>query len=733
MRLYLLVLTIIVALSPAISQQDQPDSDAFDNWAYMEYANQHSPDNDWSAQTMFKLARSYQLNGSYGDAAYWYGRALEQEENPKWMLYYARNLQSLGDCENAVIWFKKYAVKEQLNDLAVQTFTMDCGAMRNHEDFGKVSFQLLEGINSGDLDFSPIPVDGGLIFTSNRDMVGPVKRTDKWSDKDFTDLYYAEKSGTHNFKSPVPLMGNTNTKFHNGAATINSENTEMYITANFEKGIEKGDKFLLKIVKATYQDGKWQVVEEFPYNDKKESNFHPTLSVDGRTMVFASTKKGSLGQTDLYYSNFENGNWTEPKNLGKEINSTGNELFPFLDAKGRLFFSTDGRSGKGGLDVFVCEKTGDNTWGIPQNLGDAFNSSKDDFGIFVFPDGKSGYLSSNRDGGLGQDDIYFWQSEPAYQVQENQEYATVRVIDESTGLPIGGARVNWIQTTNANGILGEGYWVSNEEGMVEIPVNEENEYVFNAMKEGYNPSKLKESGKDLLGKELEIPLKAAETILINGIVMDKNTGAYEGSFGFEVLDECTGAKATFSTDEFGNFSLEAHCGCTYRIKSLDPESTFTEKTWTPDCDNNRAQLLVERKEAATPSPYTNGEVITLNNLYYDFDRWNIREDAAIELDNVVQIMKEYPSMEVELASHTDSRGNDLYNMSLSQKRAESAVKYIVSQGIEKSRISARGYGESQLVNDCANGAQCTEEEHQDNRRTEIRIIRLDEKVKLIRG
>ncbi|MCB0663228.1 MAG: OmpA family protein [Saprospiraceae bacterium] len=729
-KFLILLMTLGWALQ---AQEDTRYAEEYQQWAYMEFAEKHKAEKDWSANTMYQLARSYQLNADYSDAAYWYKRALEINETDEGLLEYAKVLQSLGDCENAVSWFKKYASKNQLNTEASETFAMQCGTIRNHDDFGKVSFELVGGLNSDAIDFSPIPVDGGMIFTSNRDAGGPIQHTDFWTNNDFTDLYFSKKSDYNLFEKPVLLDGDVNSKFHNGAASINAKQNQMFITVNFEKGVGKKDRHLLKIVEAYQHDGKWKVTNEFAFNNKGYSTFHPTLSADGQLLVFVSDKNGGSGAADLYVSQKVDGNWSDPVNLGQEINTNGNELFPFLDAKGRLFFSSDGRMGKGGLDVFVCEKIGDASWGLPQNLGDAFNSFKDDFGIYVYPDGKSGYVSSNRSGGLGKDDIYFWKSETPEEEIEPADYANVRVIDAATGLPLGGAKVEWVQTTPEQAIVGEGYWVADKEGYVQVPVEAGSNFIFTAKKEGFNPERREVSGENLLATTTEIPLSKLTTVMINGIVMEEKTGDYKGGFGFEIINECSGSKSVFSTDDYGNFNLEAGCGCKYTVRSLDPNATFIEKTFIADCNKNKIQLLVDVKVPAPKSPYSNGEIITLKNLYYDFDKWNIRPDAAKELDNVVEIMKSHPGMEVELASHTDSRGNDVYNLSLSQKRAESAVNYIISKGIQSYRISAKGYGESQLVNECVNGANCDENEHQANRRTEIKIISLDENIKIIQG
>jgi outer membrane protein OmpA-like peptidoglycan-associated protein/tetratricopeptide (TPR) repeat protein len=729
--LYILFLLCGFSLKAQLVSNGSDPKDLFEKLGYMAYVEKKSSLKKEDPEIFAKLGESYRLNGETETAAYWYRRAIDLQEKPEWLLVYSKLLQSNGDCENAVLIFEKFRRIKGLGPKSSAAFMLDCGAKRMNKEFANVNIQALKGLNTDYMEFSPIPVEGGIIFTSNRGPSSPIGHEDNWTKSNFTDLYFAKEIGKNQYSNPKMLSGSANSKFHNGTASIFNGGKEMFYTANVEKGVSKNQIHQLKIEKAIFKEGRWTFDSDFSLNEKNSSTFHPTLSENGKLMVFVSDRKGGLGQADLYVSKKENNAWSTPVNLGLEINSSGNELFPFLDDKGRLFFASDGRAGMGGLDLFVCEKLGPSTWGEPQNLGSAINSTKDDFGFYIYPDGKSGYFSSNREGGQGKDDIYFWEAAEA-PIENCEEYISLKVIDASEDTPLGGAKVDWTQKTSDGAILGEGYWISDAEGMVKVPLDESKSYVFNAKKNGYKPERLEMPGADLKKKMVEIPLDATRTGKVNAVVMDRSTGDYKGGFGFELYNNCTGLSTTFATDDLGNFEMEGDCGCNYSLKSLNSDYSFLDKDWIFDCKKPLVQLLVEREESDA-GVFNTGKVIILKNLYYDFDKWNIRSDAATELDRVVDIMKKYPSMEVELGSHTDSRGNDAYNLSLSQKRAESAVAYIVSRGIEKSRITAKGYGESQLVNECSNGIECEEYKHQKNRRTVIKVTKFDSNTTIIQG
>jgi peptidoglycan-associated lipoprotein len=347
----------------------------------------------------------------------------------------------------------------------------------------------------------------------------------------------------------------------------------------------------------------------------------PFITPDGKKLYFASNMPGSFGGTDIFYVEKTGEDaWGIPVNV-KEINTPGNERTPYLDGNNNFYFSTDGRVGMGGLDIYqmVDENSGEHRI---INMGYPVNSPQDDFAFNVNATTGLAYLSSNRTGGLGSDDIYNLDNKMVFAFK-----LTGKVYDKKTNLPVTNAIVT-------------------------------------------------------LSKQSGAPLK---------VETDK-TGAFNFSLDKETDFILTGEKTNYRSD-VANLTTRGLLGSSALKKDLFIEPVEIDKA------------------------------IRLENIYYDFDKWNIRADAAVELDKLVAIMNDNPTIWIELGSHTDSRGKDAYNQMLSQKRAQTAIEYIISKGINKNRITAKGYGETQLLNKCGNGVSCSEEDHQLNRRTEFKITK----------
>jgi len=361
--------------------------------------------------------------------------------------------------------------------------------------------------------------------------------------------------------------------------------------------------------------------------------------------------QGGMGGTDIYSCVWKNGEWSQPVNLGNKVNSFGNEMFPAIVGH-ELYFASDGFAGFGGLDIFKSTFSG-GKWSEAENLGQPINSSFDDFAMILDSEGKKGFFSSNRPGGLGSDDIY----------------ACKRIESRKKNI---------------------------------------------------------DSNQDKTGKNIfPCPPEDSLAVMISGIVKDKQTQKpVQGATVF-LLNTQTGKAKVLKTDEKGAFSYVGSKGILYVAKSM-------ENNYLSDCLNFKIETADTARVASLPRDLQIdrlevNKIISLNHMdysietiYYDFNKWFIRPDAAKELDKLVQVLKENPVM-VELGSHTDSRGSREYNLDLSQKRAESAVRYIVMQGIDASRIAAKGYGESQPINHCTDGVLCSAREHQANRRTEFKV------------
>lgn len=552
-----------------------------------------------------------------------------------------------------------------------------------NELFGKVKIGLAEGLNSPDLDFSPVYFKDGIIFTSDRLRFG-----DKGSgnpDKQFNDLFFSEQMGDVSFKAPKRIKA-LNSKFHDGIASFSETDEKLYFTRNNQKGTILNTKKAkrLKIYVSSYTDGVWSKPQPVSFNVDKYSTCHPSISADGQTMYFASNRPGSLGGMDIYVTHLENGKWSEPVNMGPDINTDKNEIFPFTDGNGTLFFSSEGHNNMGGLDLFAAQEvvnphmTGDDNWEV-SNLGTPFNSPADDFGFIGNAGGDKGFFTSGREGGNGRDDIYGWKTVEEEPVAPVLASKRVKVIDAVTGLELPMTEVV-LSEANRPGNINR--YTTTKDGMVRFDWNKTSNYFVATEKNGYEKYDRVFQAAEMTDEVIVIRLNPIADLADATRVNKKPTKV---------------------------------------IAKIDPETKV--EAYEEDIDN-----FITKGEKTENTNLETGQLIELNHIYYEFDKFNLKESAKVELDKVVTLLRQYPEMEIDLNSHTDSRGSDTYNEWLSTERAKSAVNYIVSQGIERSRVTAKGYGESNPVNECLNTMKCSEDKHQMNRRTEFRILNLGEKT-----
>ncbi len=471
-----------------------------------------------------------------------------------------------------------------------------------------------------------------IVFAAPTDNTMIVKKLWKENGQAFLDLYTGLITDDRQVIDKKRLLGEVNTKFHEGSVVFSKNMKTVYYTANnyYEKKFltDSSGVNTLQIFRAHLDlDGKWTMKEKLHFNSNEYSTGHPALNHDETKLYFVSDMPGSLGKTDIYYVDIHaDGSFGQPVNLGPKINTPEREMFPFVGEDNILYFSSDGHPGHGELDVFASQLY-DNSVSTPINLGEPVNSVADDFS-FIIDDAKDrGFFSSNREEGKGDDDIYSFLASPGLYIHCTQEIAGV-VRSESTNEPLPGAMVELRTTT--------------------------------------------------------------------GEVVESTTAS------------ASDASYKFTT---------AICDSTYVVVGMHKGYLNDEKEIKTVNDIDVDPLQVDLN---LPDQFVSNKV-NINTIYFDFDKWNIRPDAAKELDKVVQVMNEYPELMIEAGSHTDSRGIDSYNQILSEKRAKSTVDYIVAKGIDASRITYKGYGETQLVNNCSNGVKCSKEEHQLNRRTEFKI------------
>ena len=622
-------------------------------------------------------------------------------------------------------------------------------------------------INSPNLEFSPTYYQNGIVYATSRYNSG--KRDTKINET-FFELFYAELDQSGNLYNPRPFSINVNSQLHEGPVTFSRDYQTMYFTRNnTKKGLRKADSkgvTRLKIYSGQRGSEDWENIVELPFNSDEYSVAHPTLSSNGDNLFFASDMPGGFGGMDLYVVSKVDDVWGNPVNLGSTINTAANEAFPFIHTSGTLFFSSDGHDTMGGLDLFLANGV-DADWREVINLGPQYNSGYDDLGIILDPDGTSGYFSSNRSGGNGKDDIYRFEvsSGVAGKTKAKSIDATILVYDERTTEVIEGAFIRIFENTPEGYMsggkslydavlmpseddgeltfklvrkdkeaLGNPDGISNSQGEAGYAFVGEKSYLIVVSKDGYESSEFKYETVGNKGVSIvEVPLKKAICIEMEGTVRNKSNNTSIPNAVINIWNSCDGSDKQISTNSKGEFEYCLQQGCDFLIKGYkDAYNTEYEKITTNNSitsKRNVSLMLSPTSVVAAPTvrTFVEGSVIILENIYYDFNKSHIRTGAARELDELYSLLSNYPSMQIELISHTDTRGSNDYNLKLSKRRAESAKQFLINKGISASRIKSIGMGESQPRINCSN---CSEEDHQNNRRTEVRIIQINESVKI---
>jgi outer membrane protein OmpA-like peptidoglycan-associated protein/tetratricopeptide (TPR) repeat protein len=591
-----------------------------------------------SANLLSKLADSYYYNGEYEQASKWYGAlfSFSEDIDSEYVYRYAQSLKSIG----------KYATADRimtrLNEVAKED---DRGELFMEERDYLKSIELQSGrfnvfpvpFNSAYSDYGPTLNAGALVFTSNRKTRTASQHFHDWDDQPFSELYsilVSEQGTPSRFRSKI------NTRYHESTAIFTNDGQTMYFTRNNytsrKRGKDGAGTTHLKLYRAKRTEKGWAEAEELPFNNDNYSVAHPALSADGKNLIFASDMPGGEGASDLYMVAIEGDGFGEPKNLGDVVNTEGRETFPFVDTNGDLYFASDGHVGLGGLDIFVAEMNSDGVYDKGFNIGEPINSKADDFSFVINSTTGLGYFASNREGGMGQDDIYSFEQTAAL-IKECLQSVAGEVRDNDNQDIIPNAKVTLLDSDNN--------------------------------------------------------------------VLEETTSDREGKFTFEVVQCATAYAIRASKDGFGN-----------------GEKSFTT-TGEYDAVAKKTIYLEPEKEIDVMEVGQDlGVLLNLNPIYFDLSKSYIRPDASVELQKVIMAMKENPTLKIDVRSHTDSRSSSAFNMKLSDARAKSTVEYIVSAGIDRSRISGRGYGESQLINRCSNGVPCSEAEHQLNRRSEFIIV-----------
>ncbi len=595
-------------------------------------------DNPNDPRINYQIAESFRLSNRIKQAAGFYETAFENGfQNDSARFYYAFSLKSKEQYDDA---------SETLNSLVDDTENVPLANLARKEiaNLNEIEgmssesyFEIftIDPINTAAAEYSPMVSNGEIYFTSNRHDTKIYKTTGT----PFTDIYKAKLNGDEIDKASVEILGDLiNLPGINEGTIAFTRDGNTVVFARGNDGSKKGTKEV-NLYLSRYRNGEWNEPELLTVNDPNSWDSAPAFNRNGRTLYFASNRPGGIGGVDLYAASLDgNGRFSNARNLGNDINTQGNDMFPYVDDDGRLFFASNGHAGYGGLDILVAIRKDGKT--SVTNLGSPINSSEDDFGL-IYSSRTKGYFTSNRDGGQGDDDIYaFIDNSPSRKI--------VNYI-------LAGRTLTPDSSTQANVVL----------------------------------------------NKVRVRLMDTEDNVLNVTTSDEN-GDFEFHVDGEVDYLIIGEKPDFFTTRI-NFSTVG--------QSIPAEQLVEEIT----TKNFQTELVMDRIILE--------KAIVVENIYYGFDSSDIRADAAIELDKLVRFLDDNPQIKIELGSHTDNFGIDSYNLGLSQRRAESAVDYIISKGIDNNRIRARGYGETRPIalNTNTDGSD-NPEGRQKNRRTEIKVF-----------
>lgn len=681
-------------------------------------------------EAKIRLAEAYRRIGDYRTAAQWYALVMGLEESqPEHRLQYGFCLLRTGDCEAAERWFQEY-LSMRPYDSRKPALNNACATIERlgEEDPGVLLQRL--NINTPGQDLAPAFFRDGLVYTSTNRPEG--------ADRAYAGLFFAPRLEVDSvaFGAAKPFSSSLDQPFHEGVATFNPDQNEIFFTRTRQTGQQEGRLPLEISAARLLPQGNWSTLKPLPFSSDDYSVAHPSISKDGERLYFASDMPGGQGGKDIYVSVRLNGNWSPPLNLGNTINTEGDEVFPYIAPDGSLYFSSDGLVGLGGQDIYrVCEDAS-GLWGRPENLGAPFNTDADDFAIIVDSTGKKGYFTSNREGGEGGDDLYYF--------ERAGRPVQLEVLAIDSGQPL-----------NATLLIDEQNDTVATDAMGRAMLQLQACTYITAQSQGHVPKTIEVCPQEMDQQAdtlvVAVALETQPLFHLSGVAFDQRTGQPLPGVQLRLVnDSCATAQSDY-TNAKGQFQFETSTPCCYTLEAtldnyqkrtledticlnaeqarnfsnvfLVPTKADTGAADTgPAADAAPEQDIFTGFERSTNNASDTSELVYRLNVYYDVGRSSVQSNSIAELIKLRDLLLRNRDLRVAIYSHTDSEGGYTYNMRLSQKRADKIMRYLIGQGVERERLEAQGFGETRLVNDCEDGVPCEEWEHQENRRTEFKVL-----------
>ena len=715
MKKYILLFFLLIGVLPSHAQKSQTRKGDFHFKAmaypkaipfYLKAVKKDSTYQD----AVFKLADCYRLTNNRAKAEEWYAKAVKMPAVlPIQKFYYGQALMNNGKFAQAKKWMTDFVIDNNADGRG-QAFIKAIDTYQNFFiDSSNYAITKLD-INTNNADFGAALYQEGIVFASSRPKTEMIERKHAWTNQPFLDLYYS-RGKENKFRAPEMFAAEIQTKLNDGPVAFNKKGDELWITRNNIVGTKvhkSSDKIVkLKLFKSNSNGGsEWGKLESFEYNSDNYSCAHAALSPDGQRLYFSSDMPGSKGGMDIFMCSKQGNGWSRPVNLGDTVNTRGNELFPAVMDDGTLYYSSDGLPGLGGLDIFFTRDLG-NRFTVPVNVGYPINTYDDDFNMVYDLKNKIGYLSSNRANKGFDDDLYTFK-------KKSLRIKGI-VVRKEDGTPINEARVELKTGDKAQA------FTTMENGRFDFPADFDLEYVLkgSATDLGDSTVYLQTSGTypgDPFVR-IELGKKSAEFALSILVIDAETKQPLPGS----MIRDDDAQKDIGSTDLAGRYTQPI-------VPQKDEQLLISMAGYRPKVlmlqgQNGEApknhEYVVELTKASDLTPFENWFKI----IYYDLDKYSVREDAIKILDDVAAFLIENRNVKISLSSSTDSRATAEYNEKLSHNRSKSARQYLIDKGVYSKQLAKVSWsGESVLVNDCGDGAPCSEELHQLNRRTEMMVV-----------
>ncbi|WP_421918265.1 OmpA family protein [Marinifilum sp.] len=586
--------------------------------------------------------------------------------NSKDFLNYAYLLKRMRKYDEAKHWFKKYA-KIKPRDQKIKNLILSCNLINELEDKEQFIVNPIS-INSTQSDFASALYKDGLVFVSGR-YNKTSKQIDGRTGEHYLDLYYAERVRDR-FLEAIPFSNIFNTKYHEGPACFTPNEHFIFFTRN-KGNLNLEGKSELNIFTSRFNGKSWDKPELFLFSGRAYSVGHPSISPDGRSLYFISNMKGGYGGTDIYLCRKLGFSWSKPINLGPTVNTSGNEMFPFIGHDNYLYFASDGHIGFGGLDIFKTTFA-QNHWTFPVNLGPPFNSEKDDFALIFKGSKEEGYFSSNRS---GNDDIFFFKQNP-----EKVKSLHGRVVDLKSKQSISDVEIVLMDKLSKEKVT-----KSSEKGMFKLDVLEGENYSLIVSKPGYKSKRiLYFNQKGSIPKQLNISMETTPWVKFKGVVMDQYSGRALEHATIELISRSYKTDSYCETNDYGEF-----------VHDIDPSQSYDiiirqDAYFTKVISNYRYQG--DQFEQIELQKFNKNDNMQLFGVEYKKNSVELSDNTITELDNLANLLLVNPNIAIQIIGFTNFDNGRKDNKILSLERASRAAEYVISKGITSNRVEYKSGG-----------------------------------------